>query len=237
MLLLEYFLPELFRTFALDAAAHEGRSETLASLEGEIRQDDAAARRARWRAGHGVDSEHVCDPSGRHAHERAVSHLGTRRPAARRCRPAAVRLFRQRALRAVGRPGAASESGGRARTRKSTVKQRGVAAGGGGGHGPFAAARGHRHPRRTDGVRAVWPSRSGGTRFPLAAMLEIAKRRPEVALIPQRAAHPARLELEHAYDAPAHAGHGPDGHGGRWPRDASADTIRHNDEGEMLAHW
>lgn len=37
MLLLEYFLPEMFRTLALDAAAHDGRSESVASLEREVR--------------------------------------------------------------------------------------------------------------------------------------------------------------------------------------------------------
>lgn len=37
MLLLEYFLPELFRTLALDAVAHGGRAETLAELERDIR--------------------------------------------------------------------------------------------------------------------------------------------------------------------------------------------------------
>jgi hypothetical protein len=37
MLLLEYFLPEMFRTLALDAAAHDGRSESVASLERDVR--------------------------------------------------------------------------------------------------------------------------------------------------------------------------------------------------------
>jgi hypothetical protein len=37
MLLLEYFLPEMFRTLALDAAAHEGRAETLVDLEADVR--------------------------------------------------------------------------------------------------------------------------------------------------------------------------------------------------------
>ncbi len=39
MLLLEYFLPDMFRTLALDVAAQEGRSETLAHVEQEVRKE------------------------------------------------------------------------------------------------------------------------------------------------------------------------------------------------------
>lgn len=49
MLLLEYFLPEMFRSLALEAAGHEGRAATLAALETEVRgeaRDSAAAPRA-----------------------------------------------------------------------------------------------------------------------------------------------------------------------------------------------
>ena len=42
LLLLEYFLPELFRSLALEAAAHEGRSPSLAALEAEERGDKGA---------------------------------------------------------------------------------------------------------------------------------------------------------------------------------------------------
>jgi hypothetical protein len=37
LLLLEYFLPELFRSLALEAAAHEGKSPSLAALEADAR--------------------------------------------------------------------------------------------------------------------------------------------------------------------------------------------------------
>jgi hypothetical protein len=42
LLLLEYFLPELFRSLALEAAAQEGRSPSLAALEAEVRGDEGA---------------------------------------------------------------------------------------------------------------------------------------------------------------------------------------------------
>jgi hypothetical protein len=42
LLLLEYFLPELFRSLALEAAAHEGRSPSLAALEAEVRGEQGA---------------------------------------------------------------------------------------------------------------------------------------------------------------------------------------------------
>jgi hypothetical protein len=43
MLLLEYFLPEMFRTLALDAAAHEGRAQTLSEFEREVRGEEQGA--------------------------------------------------------------------------------------------------------------------------------------------------------------------------------------------------
>lgn len=42
LLLLEYFLPELFQSLALEAAAHEGRSPSLAALEAEVRGENGA---------------------------------------------------------------------------------------------------------------------------------------------------------------------------------------------------
>lgn len=46
LLLLEYFLPELFRSLALEAAAHEGKSPSLAALEAEARGEAAPANGA-----------------------------------------------------------------------------------------------------------------------------------------------------------------------------------------------
>lgn len=42
LLLLEYFLPELFRTLALAAAANDGVSEEIAALEAEARREEGA---------------------------------------------------------------------------------------------------------------------------------------------------------------------------------------------------
>jgi hypothetical protein len=179
-MLLEYFLPEMFRTLALDAAGHEGHSPVLATLEAETRRASGAAPEgAGARAEAAQTSMFAAQAAAMRTNERFLAWLRADPPlAAVDLRPY-VYFASERYALPVGVAQRLSPAGARAlenlRSNSEAMQRAGAEVTAGLPLPEVTAIIGELTVYARSG-RAQLDDRAS----PLTAMTEIAKRRPEV---------------------------------------------------------